>query len=747
MTADGVNEPESQEATSELPSSDMQPARTLEEPQSSTHNDPVEQPAAIPETVAIESAGAPLVPDASSSSDVVVPAEGESSRIEEKPSGEGIVAPAPSPVTRFGMVRAVVVVALTMAAVNSVLIARTLPLSDQGFRMRGLHHFYEIGQHLAAGLLTAGLVALWGKFGSNRILWQRLVLALVSLGLAIPILQPDLYAFAHRNASLRWAPVLLAALTFVGAMGVVIAADVSFRLSKNRPILAWMVAGVGAIVLILNHLVLRRDYFGVHFFLALYAAAFIAFAVASLRLPSWWPRFVAASPWIVSTMVATFTLVILPGNALLVEMLKVDGSVLAPWIARLSSIRRGTATVPPTARAWYSDRSKLPPIAASQPRLIAENPIILVISLDAIRADTVYSKKYDARFPTMVKLRDSSVDFTMARANGSQTVYSLTTMFTGTYFSQQYWVVHPKFPDAFPQEDKTPRFPKFLADVGFATVTVSASFFFNNEFGLMGGMTEEIYTKDPETNKSDPYAHGALVINDIIGRLKKQGAGPLFLYSHILDAHAPYNRGTAQGSEFERYIGEMEYTDRELARLLQVIQELGLASRTTLILTSDHGESFGEHGARTHGVNLYEELIRVPLFISIPGIKPRKVTTPVSLADIGPTILDLVGLPTPGYSMGQSLVPFFRGQNPTLTRPIIAETRLKKSLVMDDGYKIIIDDRSHTTEVYNLTTDPLEQRNLYDGPGSPEASRVELLQLFFDVHKIRKPGYVIPYRP
>lgn len=135
------------------------------------------------------------------------------------------------------------------------------------------------------------------------------------------------------------------------------------------------------------------------------------------------------------------------------------------------------------------------------------------------------------------------------------------------------------------------------------------------------------------------------------------------------------------------------------------------------------------------------------MFIKIPGLAARKVDTPVTLADLGPTILDLVGLSTPGFNMGQSLVPFLRGQNPKLNRPIIAETRLKKSLVMDDNYKVIVDDRLHTAEVYNLNADPNEMRNLYDGPGSPDAPRVDLLRFFFDIHTIRRPGYTIPYRP
>jgi arylsulfatase A-like enzyme len=132
--------------------------------------------------------------------------------------------------------------------------------------------------------------------------------------------------------------------------------------------------------------------------------------------------------------------------------------------------------------------------------------------------------------------------------------------------------------------------------------------------------------------------------------------------------------------------------------------------------------------------------------IRVPGLKPRKITTPVSLMDIGPTLLDLMGQETPAHMMGQSLVPFLRGEKPTLTRPIIAEGRLKQSMVTPDNFKVLFDQRSGTKEIYDLTKDPKELKNLYDELGPEGEARIATLRAFFEVHKIRRKGYKIPYR-
>jgi arylsulfatase A-like enzyme len=227
-------------------------------------------------------------------------------------------------------------------------------------------------------------------------------------------------------------------------------------------------------------------------------------------------------------------------------------------------------------------------------------------------------------------------------------------------------------------------------------------------------------------------------------RLERHGKGPLFLFLHLLDAHAPYDSASG-ASAFERYLGELGLVDQQLARLVALLNAR-FAGRAALIVTADHGEAFAEHGAYYHATALYEEQIRVPLLISVPGVEPRAVSTPVSLVDLGPTILDLFGLATPGHFMGESLTAFLRGESPTLTRPIAAEVRLMHMLIDPDGYKSIIDDRTHIGEVYDLHRDPGEHRNLNDGGAAP-AARLALLDAFFSAHRNQRPGYKLPFRP
>ncbi len=190
--------------------------------------------------------------------------------------------------------------------------------------------------------------------------------------------------------------------------------------------------------------------------------------------------------------------------------------------------------------------------------------------------------------------------------------------------------------------------------------------------------------------------------------------------------------------------------DRQFGQIRAALVKTGLDAKAVIIFGADHGEGWGEHGTVFHGQNLYDEQVRVPLFIRVPGVAPRVVDTRISLIDLGPTNLDLMGAPTPAQFMGESLVPFLRGQAPTLTRPIIAEGRMKQSMILEDGFKVIRDQRSGSLEIYDLNRDPGELDNLYDDLGDDLGddgqARMAALRAFFDTHKIRKKGYKIPYR-
>jgi arylsulfatase A-like enzyme len=171
------------------------------------------------------------------------------------------------------------------------------------------------------------------------------------------------------------------------------------------------------------------------------------------------------------------------------------------------------------------------------------------------------------------------------------------------------------------------------------------------------------------------------------------------------------------------------------------------ADRAVLIVSSDHGEAFGEHDTFYHTKTVYEELLHVPLFIQGRGIKPRRVGRRVTLVDLGPTILDLFGVETPSGFMGQSLVPLLAGRDVKLDRPIFAEGRLRRAFYMENGLKVIEDARRKTVEAYDLTSDPRELTNLFDTERERVRPGLVALRRFFDVHAFAKPGYETPYKP
>jgi arylsulfatase A-like enzyme len=167
-----------------------------------------------------------------------------------------------------------------------------------------------------------------------------------------------------------------------------------------------------------------------------------------------------------------------------------------------------------------------------------------------------------------------------------------------------------------------------------------------------------------------------------------------------------------------RYSGEVVYVDREVGRLLDTLEELGIREKTLVILTSDHGELLGEHGMGGHIEPLYEPLLRVPLIMSYPGVLPaeRVVSTPVRHIDILPTLLDLLGIPSSGDMRGRTLLPLVEGHSGAEPSILIAETyrpqaSQDRKAIIADGYKYIRTE-SGGEELYFLRQDSAELDNL-----------------------------------
>jgi arylsulfatase A-like enzyme len=376
---------------------------------------------------------------------------------------------------------------------------------------------------------------------------------------------------------------------------------------------------------------------------------------------------------------------------------------------------------------------------------LVQHPIVILFVVDCMRADVLENVDGGASLPTMFALRDASVNFAQARTMAPSTTQSIAALMASKAYSQMYWTsIQNGRGDTriFPAEDTSKRFPEVLTAAGVSTILSTPLSGLTSKLGVLRGVTEE-YIHPKLT------APAAVLAAGVNKRLKTINAEPVFFYVHVTDAHAPWPHSGPNGSPWQRYLRGLEKIDAALASINRAIKGAGLAERTVLILTADHGEAFGEHGDRFHGHSLYDEVLRVPLLVRVPGLPPRKIDDIVSLGDLAPTILDIFGLPSPGAFTGQSLVGLLRGDTAPLMRPVVAEsTRYKRAMIFPNGMKVIEDRRIGIFELFDLKKDPGELINLLDGEKQTPSSCSELgfLQAFFAAHEFKSPGYTLPYQ-
>ena len=266
--------------------------------------------------------------------------------------------------------------------------------------------------------------------------------------------------------------------------------------------------------------------------------------------------------------------------------------------------------------------------------------------------------------------------------------------------------------------------------------------FLTNDYGVAPGFAEEV-----KVTTGRRHATAVEVTRPLLDRLRAAKGQPLFAFVHLTEPHAPYDRGKiTEGDPYDCYVSEIEVADAYLGKIVKVLESRDLARRSVLIVSSDHGEAFGEHNTWRHTKTIYEELLRVPLVVWGAGVSPQRVDVPVTLLDLGPSIFDLFDVPTPNAWLGESLVPFLRGGVTPRTRPIMAEGRLRKALFVGDT-KLIVDTRRKTIEVYDLANDPGEETNLWDDDPDRYAPMLSALQAFGRAHDFTAPGYSPVYKP
>lgn len=453
----------------------------------------------------------------------------------------------------------------------------------------------------------------------------------------------------------------------VALAGLTVPLAIAFGQLLDRDRWRWVAIIIAVSAQVLNHLLLLGDYPGIHFLTAWCAAGLIGAAVSGLARPS--------------------------------RLRGRSRSVVAPFVARLYPA--GTDAFPylSSGSPWFLSRDHLaevPPTGAYSP---PKQPLVLLLFVDALRADLVEDEKHRAALPELHALADDALLFTQTRAPATSTITSFISIFTGKYYSSLYFT-NPDGKGYFPYEDATPRLAQLLNAADVRTINMPALWGLGEYYGVGVGFDEEL-------GPGRDYERANKVATAIIKRLEEGVDGSTLLYTHFVDPHAPYNLSGKSGTPYERYVREVRMVELAIGRIRRYLATSGLDERTILIVSGDHGESFREHGVRYHANTAYEEVVRVPLIIQAPNIPPRRVGAPVSLMELSPTILDLFDLPTPGYSMGESLAPYLAGGERELERPIVVDASKRiRVMVFPSGIKVIENINQHTVEIYDLSQDP-----------------------------------------
>ncbi len=339
----------------------------------------------------------------------------------------------------------------------------------------------------------------------------------------------------------------------------------------------------------------------------------------------------------------------------------------------------------------------------------AANPNIIFVVVDAMRADHLSSYGYQRNTsPNVdVKVADQGVLFADVTAASSWTNPSNGATLT-SHSPSSIDIDWAELEDRLPEEEML--LAEYLHNAGYRTAGFVSNWWLRARYGYDQGFDHYEHTTGEERERA--YVINELAqkwLEDNLASVESSGQ-PLFLYLYYMDPHtlydppAPYDTlydsaytGTMTAELFghghavvsgdivptERdieyllalYDGEIAYWDFQFAKMLTYLGDHGLLDDSIIIITSDHGDMFGEHGKWTHGNSLYEEVLRVPLLIRYPGTLAagQVVDTPAHMMDITPTLLALLGIPVPDHMDGQSLLPVMQGAPLTESRPIFSE--------------------------------------------------------------------------
>lgn len=427
---------------------------------------------------------------------------------------------------------------------------------------------------------------------------------------------------------------------------------------------------------------------------------------------------------------------------------------------------------------------------ACSPRAVDDRPSLVLVTIDTLRADRLGLYGYELpTSPNIDAIGAESVVFGNAISTGPSTAPATASLLTGVYHAS-----HKVFENGAQLPEDVTTIAEVLRDAGYATAAVvtnpmvgkAAQGFRQgfDDFRMPPPAGERVAGTGRVKRRAEQVTEAALELLDA------NPDRPLFLWLHLMDPHGPYAAPTEYARELEStfapehyeggntlltpsgsnyglggvpryqavpdrlrkgaflaaYDTEIHYADSQIGVLVEALRSRGRWDGSVFALTADHGESLGEHDYYfQHGWFAYDNTVRVPLLLRAPGLGAARVDTSISLVDLAPTLLELVGVQAPNAMEGSSLLPVVHGEEGD--RPAFSQNSYGNQLTAlrvgarsfiftpppdAEARKRDLGWRAHwpassREELYDLGTDPGEVRNLVEL--QPDAARTLRAQL------------------
>ncbi len=378
----------------------------------------------------------------------------------------------------------------------------------------------------------------------------------------------------------------------------------------------------------------------------------------------------------------------------------------------------------------------VPESAARGERPLCDRCNVVLISFDTVRADHLGTYGYERKTsPNVDALAAKSVVFERAISQAPWTLPAHGSMLSGLYPSRLGVL---RYPATRALPDKNPVLPEVFRAAGYATAGFTGGGFVSDHYGFDRGF-------DVYSSKGRRFEHN---LDDTIDWLEQHKQKPFFLFVHGYDAHRPYysksadklvvglpadaepdqnrfclgdDRSKPDPDRLERvvryYDASIHHGDRAIGVFLKTLEKMNLMQDTVILLTSDHGEEFFEHGNCDHVRFVYDESVHVPYMLYVPSLagSTRRVDglVPASIS-VARTLLDVVGLEhaMPGVTLLPLLTTRGKGFPVVYSEADSAAgslgSRGRTSAITKPGIKLVSYDDEGTDEAYDLETDPGE---------------------------------------